>query len=92
MCSDLRQDACMGTDRYRTASGWTVEVVRLSGTPDKHDGEWLRVAYRGWHVADVRSVAEVERWVSLAELEPETLEPLVLVQLECLTMLSPAMV
>jgi hypothetical protein len=23
--------------------GWAVEVVRLSGTPDKHNGEWIRV-------------------------------------------------
>jgi hypothetical protein len=33
-------------DRCRTESGWSVEMVRLTGTPDKHDGPWLRVRYR----------------------------------------------
>ncbi len=27
-------------DRYRTGDGWSVEVVRLTCTPDRHDGEW----------------------------------------------------
>ena len=55
--------------RYRTADGWSVEVVRLSGTPDKHDGEWIRVRQFGWFVADVRSIACLERYVALAELQ-----------------------
>jgi hypothetical protein len=38
------------TERFRTADGWSVEVVRLTGTPDHHDGEWLRVNYFGFHV------------------------------------------
>jgi hypothetical protein len=42
-----------------------VEVVRLSCTPDHRDGEWLRIRYFGFHVADVRSVAELERWFPL---------------------------
>jgi hypothetical protein len=49
MRPDLRQDATMG-DRYHTGDGWTVEVVRLTGTPDRHDGEWIRIRYFGWHV------------------------------------------
>jgi hypothetical protein len=60
-------------NRWRTASGWSVEVVHLTATPDRHDGEWIRVAYFGWHVADVRDVAELERWFPLGDLEPDTL-------------------
>lgn len=56
-------------DRYRTADGWSVEVVRLTGTPDRHDGEWFRLRYLGYHVHDVRSIAELARYVPLAELE-----------------------
>jgi hypothetical protein len=60
-------------ERYRTEDGWSVEVVWLSCTPDHHDGEWLRIRYFGFHVSDVRSVSELERWFSLASLKPETL-------------------
>jgi hypothetical protein len=60
-------------DRYRTKDGWSVEVVWLLATPDHHDGEWIRVRYFGFHVADVRSVAELGQWFALADLEPETL-------------------
>jgi hypothetical protein len=60
-------------DRWRTASGWSVEVVHLTATPDRHDGEWIRVAYFGWHVADVRDVADLERWFPLGDLEPDSL-------------------
>jgi hypothetical protein len=60
-------------DRYRAPGGWTVEVVLLSGTPDRHDGEWLRLRYRGYWVTDVQSLAELERWVCLADLERDTL-------------------
>jgi hypothetical protein len=49
-----------------------VEVVRLTGT-DGRDGEWLRVCQHGWWTADVRTVAELERWFPLAELEPDGL-------------------
>lgn len=56
--------------RYRTSDGyWSVEVVRLTGTPNNHDGEWIRVRNLGFFVADVRSVVELESYVSLAELE-----------------------
>jgi len=34
-------------DRYRTADGWVVEVVELSATPDRNDGERLKVTYYG---------------------------------------------
>jgi hypothetical protein len=37
-------------DRYRTADGWAVEVVALSATPDRNDGERLKVTYCGFFV------------------------------------------
>jgi hypothetical protein len=58
---------------YRTRAGYTVEVVQLSDTSGNHDGEWLRVRYHGFHVADVRSVAELERYFPLGELEADAL-------------------
>src|SRR5215469_17637607 len=58
---------------YRTKDGYTVEVVQLSDTSGNHDGEWLRVRYHGFHVADVRSVAELERYFPLGELEADAL-------------------
>jgi hypothetical protein len=58
-------------DRYRTASGWTVEVVELRATPDKHDGTWLKVSRHGFFVALVRTVTELERWFPLADLKPD---------------------
>ena|SRR5215813_12913573 len=60
---------------YRTKDGYTVEVVQLSDTSGNHDGEWLRVRYHGYHVADVRSVAELERYFPLGELEADALAP-----------------
>jgi hypothetical protein len=27
-----------------------VEVICLAGTPDRHDGEWIRVRYHGFYV------------------------------------------
>jgi len=60
-------------DRYRAPGGWSVEVVQLSATPDRRDGEWLRLCYCGyWAITDVRSIAELERWVCLADLERDT--------------------
>ena len=56
-------------DRHCTADGWSVEAVNLTGTPDLHDGQWLRVCYCGYWVADVRSIAELEKWFPLADLE-----------------------
>jgi hypothetical protein len=69
---DLRQDAGMA-DRWRAPGGWAVEVVHLTGTPDRRDGEWLRVTQYGSWVADVRSVADLERYFPLASLGPEVL-------------------
>jgi hypothetical protein len=58
---------------YRTKDGYSVEVVQLSDTSGNQDGEWLRVRYHGYHVADVRSVAELERYFPLGELEADGL-------------------
>jgi hypothetical protein len=45
-----------------------VETIRLSGTSGR-DGEWLRVKRGGYHVADVRTVAELaELGIDLADL------------------------
>jgi hypothetical protein len=60
-------------DRYRTADGWSVETVRLSMTPDHRDGEWIRVRYYGFFVADVRSIPELARYFPVAALEPDGL-------------------
>jgi hypothetical protein len=54
---------------YRAAEGWSVEVVRLSRTPDRHDGEWIRIRYCGFYVRDTRGIVELERHVSLAGLK-----------------------
>lgn len=59
--------------RYRTADGWAVETVRLTMTPDHHDGEWIRLRRFGYWIADVRAVEDLARYVSLAELEPDGL-------------------
>jgi hypothetical protein len=47
--------------------------VQLSGTPNHRDGQWLRIKQYGAWTADVRTVAELERWVALADLEPDAL-------------------
>jgi hypothetical protein len=59
-------------DRYRTPGGWTVELVQLA------EGERLRIRHHGFYVADVRSVADLERWIprdELHHLERDTLIP-----------------
>ena len=56
-------------DRYRTADGWAVEVVELRATSDGNDGERLKVTYCGFIITDVQTVAELEQWFPLAELE-----------------------
>jgi hypothetical protein len=55
--------------RFRTADGWSVEVVRLDCTPNNHDGEWIRIRYCGYYVTDVRSVQALEAYVALKDLE-----------------------
>ena len=65
-------------DRYRTATGWSVEVVDRSATPDNSDGQQLRVRYHGFYVADVRRVGELDRWIpqdELGQLDRDTLIP-----------------
>lgn len=55
--------------RYRTRDGrYTVETVQLTGTPDRHDGEWIRVRYCGFCLIDVRTIPDLERHVALVEL------------------------
>jgi hypothetical protein len=48
-----------------------VRVVTLVGTPDRRDGTWLRVTQFGAWTADVGSVAELERFFPLSDLEPD---------------------
>src|SRR5260221_10947799 len=60
-------------DRYRTGDGWSVEVVRLTCTPDRHDGEWLRIRHLGYDIRDTRNIAVLEQYVSLADLEADAL-------------------
>ncbi len=46
----------------------TVETIRLSGTNGR-DGDWLRVRRGRYHVADVRTVAELSALgIDLADL------------------------
>ena len=54
-------------------SGWSVEVVERSGTPDNNDGQQLRVRYHRYNVADVCAVDELVQYFPLAELEPDGL-------------------
>jgi hypothetical protein len=56
---------------YRASGGWRVRVVTLVGTPDRRDGTWLRVTQFGAWTADVGSVAELERFFPLSDLEPD---------------------
>ena len=60
-------------DRYRTGDGWSVEVVRLTCTPDRHDGEWLRIRHLGYYIRDTRNIAVLEQYVSLADLQADAL-------------------
>jgi hypothetical protein len=41
----------------------------MTATPDRHDGESFRVSHHGYHVGYARSVAELEQWIDLADLE-----------------------
>jgi len=43
----------------------------MTATPDRDDGESLRVSEHGFHVGYARSVRELEQWVDLAALEEE---------------------
>jgi hypothetical protein len=61
-------------DRWCTRDGWAVEVIHVIATPDGHDGESFRVTQHGCWVGYARSVAELEQYVDLAELEPELVD------------------
>jgi hypothetical protein len=41
----------------------------MTATPDRHDGESFRVSHYGFHVGYACSVPELERWLTLADLE-----------------------
>jgi hypothetical protein len=56
-------------DRWCTTDGWAVEIIEMSATPDRHDGESFRVSHHGFHVGCARSVRELEQRPVLAELE-----------------------
>ena len=49
--------------KYKTKDGYSVEVVQLA------TGDWLRVRHHGFHVADVRTIAELESYFPLSDLE-----------------------
>jgi hypothetical protein len=60
------------SSRYRTSDGtWTVEVVRLSLTPNKRDGTWLRVRHCGYFIADVRAVDDLAQYFELDDLSED---------------------
>jgi hypothetical protein len=56
-------------DRWCTSDGWGIEVIRMAATPDRHDGESVRVSHHGYWIGYARSVCELLRWVELADLE-----------------------
>src|SRR5258708_39273423 len=60
-------------DRYCTGDGWSVEVVRLTCTPERHDGEWLRIRHLGYYIRDTRNIEGLEQYVSLADLRADAL-------------------
>jgi hypothetical protein len=54
--------------RFVSSNGLTVvDVVRLSLTPNRTDGEWLRVRRHGLLVAMIRSVPELVGLTDLSE-------------------------
>ena len=60
-------------ERWRAPGGWTVEIVHLSVTPNRHDGEWLRVNQYGFWTADVRAPVELEQFFPVSDPKPDTL-------------------
>src|SRR5215471_3010319 len=56
-------------DSWRTADAWAVEVIDMTATPDRHDGESFRVSHHGYWVGYAQSVPELERWIDLRDLE-----------------------
>jgi hypothetical protein len=45
--------------------------MRLENTPDRHDGQWIRLTQHGFWTSDVHSVAELSRFLPLDALEPD---------------------
>lgn len=41
----------------------------MTATPERRDGESFRVSDHGYHVGYARSVAELEQWIELSDLE-----------------------
>ena len=71
--------------RCRSADGeWQVDVINLIATGTRRDGDWLRIRRWGCHIADVRTVDELQEYVDLADLH-EGLE-----SAACLRQCSPA--
>ncbi len=51
-------------ERYRSPGGWSIQVVQLG---DQASSERLRIRHHGYYIADVSSIAELERWIPPAE-------------------------
>ena len=59
--------------RLRSKDGtWRVDLISLSWTGDGRDGPRFRITRNGYFVAEVRTLAELARYVDPADLE-ETL-------------------
>jgi hypothetical protein len=61
------------SDRYHTPYGWTVEVIQLDA------GDRLRIRHHGFYVADVANVADLARWIPIAEIAQLERDTLILV-------------
>ena len=59
------------SESWRAPGGWRVTIVHLQNTPDKSDGPRYRITQYGAFTADVRSPAEVARFVPLELLEED---------------------
>jgi len=52
---------------------WRVDVIRLSCTGDHRDGEVFRISHDGYFIAEVKTVAELSRYLDLSALEESLL-------------------
>lgn len=56
--------------RFRSADGeWVIDVIHLSLTGNNRDGERYRIRHLGWFIAELRTIAELRKYVDLARLE-----------------------
>lgn len=56
--------------QFRSRDGrWRVDLIKLTCTADNRDGERFRVACDGYFLTECRTVAELAKYVDLAELE-----------------------